>query len=164
MTIKINGDIDSQLATKFLEDIKTQYVAGEDMSLEINSLGGFINSAIHIAEVIRFLQSQHSKITILNTGDVMSAATIIWLVCDQRIWDPRYSFLIHNPYMQDISGDADDLIESAIKLVEVEGDIVELYCNISGKTPDEIHALMLLERPMTLDELIDFKFITGYKK
>ena len=164
MNFKIYGDIDSQLATEFLEEVKNQYVAGEDISIEINSFGGFLNSATQIADVLRFLQSQHSKITILNTGDVMSAATIIWLICDQRIWDPQYSFLIHNPYMQDVTGDATHLIEQAIELTEVEGDIVELYCNISGKTPDEIHELMVQERPMTLDELIDFQFITGYKK
>ena len=164
MNFKIYGDIDSQLATEFLEEVKNQYVAGEDISIEINSLGGFLNSATQIADVLRFLQSQRSRVTILNTGDVMSAATIIWLVCDQRIWDPQYNFLVHNPYMEDITGDAVHLIEQAIELTETEEDLVEFYCNISGKTPDEIHDLMVQERPMTLDELIDFQFITGYKK
>ncbi len=164
MKCAIIGDIDSQLATEFMEGIKTYYVAGEDVEIELNSTGGFINSAIYIADVLRFLQSQHSKITILNTGDVMSAATIIWLVCDERIWDPRYSFLIHNPYMQNVSGDADHLIKQAIELTEVEEDIVELYCVTSGKTQDEVRELMSQERPMTLDELIEFKFITDYVK
>lgn len=94
----------------------------------------------------------------------MSAATIIWLNCNERIWDPNYNFLIHNPYMEGISGDAEQLIEQAVELADVEEDIRELYCAISGKTPAEVEVMMEQERPMTVDELLDWKFITSVKK
>ena len=160
MRLEIKGNIDSRVAEDFINQIKAQYSPGEDVQILIDSTGGFINSAIYIAEMIRFLQSQYSKVAIFNIGDVMSAATIIWLVCDMRVWDPHYDFLIHNPYMQNVSGDANQLIQQAIELTEVEEDIVELYCTISGKTEGEVLTLMAEERPMTVEELKDFNFIT----
>ena len=164
MRLEMKGNIDSRVAEDFINQIKTQYSPGEDVQILIDSTGGFINSAIYIAEMIRFLQSQHSKATILNIGDVMSAATIIWLVCEVRVWDPHYDFLIHNPYMQNVTGDANQLIQQAIELTEVEEDIVELYCTISDKTEDDILTLMAEERPMTVEELKEWKFITDLKK
>lgn len=160
MRLEMKGNIDSRVAEDFINQIKAQYSPGEDVQILIDSTGGFINSAIYIAEMIRFLQSQHSKVTILNIGDVMSAATIIWLVCEVRIWDPHYDFLIHNPYMQNVTGDANQLIQQAIELTEVEEDIVELYCTISDKTEDDILTLMAEERPMTTEELQEFNFVT----
>lgn len=164
MVINIEGDLTSRVVESIYNSIKDSYKIGEDVEIYINSNGGYINVAVAVSEVLKYLQMSGSRIIIKNTGDVMSAATIIWLNCNERIWDPNYNFLIHNPYMEGISGDAEQLIEQAVELADVEEDIRELYCAISGKTPAEVEVMMEQERPMTVDELLDWKFITSVKK
>lgn len=162
MKFDLYGDINPKMVEDLGNWVVDNYKEGEKVLLTINSNGGFINAAVTISEIIRYIQSFHSEVTIINIGDVMSAATIIWLSCNRRIWNPQYDFLIHSPYIQNVTGNADELIEQAIELTGVEGDIVELYCTISGKTEDEVLDLMKQERPMTFDELVDYHFITGY--
>ena len=66
--------------------------------------------------------------------------------------------------MEGISGDADDLLEQAMELIDVEEDIRQLYSAISGKTIDEVETLMAQSRPMTVEELKEWNFITDLKK
>lgn len=164
MVLDIQGDLDSQPAEDVYNTIHDSYVPGEDVEISIDSRGGYINVAVSIMVVLKYLQMAGSHITIHNTGPVMSAATIIWLICDERIWDPQFEFLIHNPFMEDVSGDADVLLEQAVELVDVEEDIRQLYSAISGKTPNEVETLMVQSRPMTVEELKEWNFITDLKK
>lgn len=164
MVLDIQGDLTSLPAENVYNTIHDSYVPGEDVEIFIDSRGGYINVAVSIMIVLKYLQMAGSHITIHNTGPVMSAATIIWLICDERIWDPQFDFLIHNPFMEGVSGDADVLLEQAVELVDVEEDIRQLYSAISDKTTDEVETLMLQSRPMTVEELKEWNFITDLKK
>lgn len=164
MVLDIQGDLTSRTVENVYNTIHDSYVPGDAVEISIDSRGGYINVAVSVMTVLKYLQMVGSHITIHNTGPVMSAATIIWLTCNERIWDPQFDFLIHNPYMEGISGDADDLLEQAVELVDVEEDIRQLYSAISGKTTDEVEALMAQSRPMTVEELKEWNFITDLKK
>lgn len=164
MVLDIQGDLDEHAAENVYNTIHDSYVTGDNIEITIDSLGGYINVAVSVMVVLKYLQMAGSHITIHNTGPVMSAATIIWLTCNERIWDPQFDFLIHNPYMEGISGDADDLLEQAVELIDVEEDIRQLYSAISGKTPNEVETLMAQSRPMTVEELKEWNFITDLKK
>lgn len=164
MVINIQGDLTSKTVESIYDTIKDSFVPGEDVEIYIDSKGGFINVAVAISEVLKHLQMTGSKLKIRNTGDVMSAATIIWLTCEERIWNPEYNFLIHNPYLEGVAGDAEQLIEQAVELADVEENIRQLYCAISGKTPSEVEVLMEQERPMTVEELLEWNFITAVEK
>ena len=119
MVLDIQGDLDSHVVENVFNTIHDSYVPGGDVEISIDSRGGYINVAGSVMMVLKYLQMAGSHITIHNTGPVMSAATIIWLICDERIWDPQFDFLIHNPYMEGISGDADDLLEQAVELMDI---------------------------------------------
>lgn len=164
MILDIQGDLTSRTVENICNTIHDSYVTGDNIEISIDSRGGYINVAVSVMMVLKYLQMTGSHITIHNTGPVMSAATIIWLTCNKRIWDPQFDFLIHNPYMEGISGDADDLLEQAVELVDVEEDIRQLYSAISGKTTDEVETLMSQSRPMTVEELKEWNFITDLKK
>ena len=164
MVLDIQGDLTSRTVENVYNTIHDSYVPGDDVEISIDSRGGYINAAVSVMMVLKYLQMTGSHITIHNIGSVMSAATIIWLICDERIWDPQFDFLIHNPYMEGISGDADDLLEQAMELIDVEEDIRQLYSAISGKTTDEVETLMVQSRPMTVEELKEWNFITDLKK
>ena len=164
MVLDIQGDLDSRAVTNVYNTIHDSYVPGDEVEISIDSRGGYIDVAVSVMVVLKYLQMAGSHITIRNTGPVMSAATIIWLICDERIWDPQFDFLIHNPYMEGISGDADDLLEQVVELIDAEEDIRQLYSTISGKTPNEVETLMVQSRPMTVEELKEWNFITDLKK
>lgn len=164
MILDIQGDLTSHTVENICNTIRDSYVPGDDVEILIDSRGGYINVAVSVMMVLKYLQTTGSYITSHNTGPVMSAATIIWLTCNERIWDPQSDFLIHNPYMEGISGDADDLLEQAVELADVEEDIRQLYSAISGKTADEVETLMSQSRPMTVEELKEWNFITDLKK
>ena len=164
MVLDIQGDLDSRVVENVYNTIHDSYVPGDDMEISIDSRGGYLNAAESVMTVLKYLQMAGTHITIHNTGPVMSAATLIWLTCDERIWDPQFDFLIHNPYMEGISGDADDLLEQAVDLADAEEDIRQLYSAISGKTPNEVETLMAQSRPMTVEELKEWNFITDLKK
>ena len=160
MVLDIQGDLAGLAAENVYNTIHDSYVPGDDVEISIDSMGGYISVAESIMTALKYLQMAGSHITIHNTGPVMSAATIIWLTCNERIWDPQFDFLIHNPYMEDVSGDADVLLEQAVELVDVEEDIRQLYSAISGKTADEVETLMAQERPMTVEELKEWNSIS----
>lgn len=164
MVLDIQGELTSRAAENVYNTIHDSYVPGDEVEISIDSRGGYFNAAVSIMMVLKYLQMAGSHITIHNTGPVMSAATLIWLTCDERIWDPRFDFLIHNPYMEGVSGDADDLLEQAVDLIITEEDIRQLYSAISGKTPNEVETLMVQSRPMTVEELKEWNFITDLKK
>ena len=164
MVLDIQGDLTASTAENVYNTIHDSYIPGDNIEITIDSRGGYINVAVSVMVVLKYLQMAGSHITIHNTGPVMSAATIIWLTCDERIWDPQFDFLIHNPYMEGISGDADDLLEQAVELADIEEDIRQLYIAISGKTPNEVETLMSQSRPMTVEELKEWNFITDLKK
>ena len=164
MVLDIQGDLDSRAVTNVYNTIHDSYVPGDEVEISIDSRGGYIDVAVSVMVVLKYLQMTGSHITIRNTGPVMSAATIIWLICDERIWDPQFDFLIHNPYMEGISGDADDLLEQVVELIDAEEDIRQLYSAISGKTSNEVETLMAQSRPMTVEELKEWNFITDLKK
>ena len=164
MVLDIQGDVDSRVVENVFNTIHDSYVPGDEVEISIDSRGGYIDVAVSVMVVLKYLQMAGSHITIRNTGPVMSAATIIWLICDERIWDPQFDFLIHNPYMEGISGDADDLLEQVVELIDAEEDIRQLYSAISGKTPNEVETLMVQSRPMTVEELKEWNFITDLKK
>ena len=164
MILDIQGDLTSHTVENICNTIRDSYVPGDDVEIFIDSRGGYIYVAVSVTMVLKYLQMAGSYITIHNTGPVMSAATIIWLTCNKRIWDPQFDFLIHNPYMEGISGDVDDLLEQTIELFDIEEDIRQLYSAISGKTTDEVEILMSQSRPMTVEELKEWNFITDLKK
>ena len=164
MVLDIQGELTSRTVENVYNTIHDSYVPGDDVEISIDSRGGYFNTAVSVMMVLKYLQMAGSHITIHNTGPAMSAATLIWLTCDERIWDPRFDFLIHNPYMEGVSGDADDLLEQAVDLIDTEEDIRQLYSAISGKTPNEVETLMVQSRPMTVEELKEWNFITDLKK
>lgn len=160
MEVTVSGLINSNQIIDFIDKIKQEYKAKDPVTIYFNSRGGYVESGEGLAEIIMYLQSMGSKVTAINTGDIMSATTIPWLVCDNRIWDDTYNFLIHNPYLENVAGDADELIKQAVQLTSIENDIADLYQAISEKPLTSILELMQQERPMTIEELIDYKFIT----
>lgn len=91
----------------------------------------------------------------------MSAATLIWLSCNKRVWNCNVGdFLIHCPWLSEVSGNSEELISYAIDLIQLENDIKQIYSNIGKVEPAEFNKIMEAEEPMKLDDMIKYKFVT----
>ena len=160
MDIYINGEITDKTVIYVAEVLRKEYVPGVDINVYIDSFGGYIDSADMIAEMLVECRNFGSRIICRNTGDVASAATIIWLTGNDRIFDfSKGEFLIHMPYVE-VAGTSDELIEVAISLTETEQELAELYSVYSGKPIDEIIERMKKEVPMTWREMFEYKLAT----
>ena len=159
MVINIFGDIDQTMVDEIYAKIINEYTIGEEVTIIFDSCGGFLQSAYDILNLLSELPT--TNITAINKGDVMSAATIIWLSCDKRVWNcNRGDFLIHCPWLCDISGNSEELISYAIDLIQLEDDIKQIYGNISNVEPAEFAKIMEAEEPMEIDDILKYRFAT----
>jgi len=160
MKLNIYGEINQNMIDYVFKEIENNYTDGETIELDFNSMGGFLEAADIIVDILQQAKSYGSKIIARNSGDVCSAATVIWLFADERIWDNSYRFLIHNPYLENISGDVDSLLAQIKGLIETEDDLANLYSIVSSKEKPFLFEIMKENRPLTLDELQKLNFIT----
>ena len=158
MVISIVGDIDQKMVDETYNKIINEYTIDEEVTIIFDSCGGYLQSAY---DIIDLLSQLPSDITAINTGDVMSAATLIWLYCDKRVWNDKVGdFLIHCPWLADVSGNSEELISYAIDLIQLEDDIKRIYSNISNVEPAKFNEIMEAEKTMEIDDMIKYKFVT----
>jgi ATP-dependent protease ClpP protease subunit len=158
VVINIVGDIDQTMVDDVYSKIINEYTIGDEVTIIFDSAGGYLQSAY---DIIDLLSELPVDITALNTGDVMSAATLIWLHCDKRVWNCNVGdFLIHCPWLADVSGNSEELISYAIDLIQLEEDIKQIYSNIGKVEPAEFDKIMEEEKPMKLDEILKYRFAT----
>ena len=161
MKLEIKGEINEQMLENISQEIYSNYKAGEDVEIEFDSPGGYIETAEAIVDVITALKDAGSKIICKNTGDVMSSAVAIWLTGDLRIWDTRHSMLIHNPYVVNVSGDGEELLDTSLQLLEIENELAQVYSLFSDNDTEYILEIMKENRALSLRELEDLGFITS---
>ena len=160
MIINIVGDIDQKMVDEIYYKIINEYTIGEEVTIVFDSCGGYLQSAYDIIDLLSELPTT-TNLTAINTGDVMSAATLIWLHCTKRVWNcNRGDFLIHCPWLSDVSGDSEELISYAIDLIQLENDIKQIYSNIGKVEPAQFSNIMESEQPMEIDDMVKYKFVT----
>lgn len=159
MIISIVDDIDQKMVDDIYYKIMNEYTIGDEVTVIFNSCGGYLQSAYDIIDLLSELPA--TTITAVNTGDVMSAATLIWLHCDKRVWNDKVGdFLIHCPWLADVSGNSEELISYAIDLIQLEDDIKQIYGNIGKVEPAEFDKIMEEEKPMEIDDIVKYRFAT----
>jgi len=94
----------------YIEELQTLREAQEsdDVTLYINSVGGYVSTAIQIVNGIRNCKA---KVTAVIEGECHSAATYIFLACDEWVVNSGVLMLIHN-YSGGAYGKGVDLIDS----------------------------------------------------
>lgn len=129
----------------------------------INSPGGFVDIGDSIYDYLISLKKKGKAITTIQNGLIGSIATKLFLAGDRRIADDRYKFWIHNPFLDNVSGDQDQLMKMAQNLAQTEKDLVKFYGEFTSITPEGLDGLMKIETGLTADQCIKFKFATEKK-
>ena len=144
------GGVTAKSFQKELAGIKASQI-----DLHINSPGGEVFDGITIYNLIK----QHpANVTAHIDGLAASIASVIALAGDTVIMAENALFMIHNPWGFAM-GDASEMRKTADLLDKIGGSLVTAYASKSGKSDDEISALMDAETWMTAQEAKDAGFI-----
>ncbi len=157
-TINIIGEIDDKAVERFIEDVKAlDYEDG--VLIQFDSNGGFLDAGYSIASIIMDLK-QKTNVAASNIGNVMSAATLPYVVCSYRIFDTsKGEFLIHNASLEYVSGDGDYLMKAAISTLQTDNDLADFYSAVGGKPAEIYLERMERDEPLTPDEMVELGFV-----
>lgn len=147
-----------------LVDIIAQFRAipesKKDIVVVIDSPGGYVDTGDSIYNYLESKKAEGYKITTVQRGIVGSIATKIFLAGDQRIVNDSQEFFIHNPLVQNVSGDANVMKSIASQLEESKQRLMQFYIGKTGNNQAAIEPLMNEETSLTADQAVALGFAT----
>lgn len=144
------GGVSALNFVKELNSIKAPVI-----NLRINSPGGDVFGARAMETAIR---EHTSQIIAHIDGQAASAATYVALAADNvKISDGGF-FMIHKAWSIAL-GNADDMLQMAALLEKVDETLINTYAKRTGKSADEIAALMTDETWFNAQEALDSGFV-----
>jgi ATP-dependent protease ClpP protease subunit len=111
------------------------------IDLRLNSPGGSVFDAVAIHNA---LKRHEGTVTVWIDGIAASAASYIAMAGDEIVMPENAFLMIHDPSGL-VMGTAEDMRAMAEALDKVKGALVQGYAAKSGRTPEEISALMSAE-------------------
>jgi ATP-dependent Clp endopeptidase proteolytic subunit ClpP len=139
-------------AKDFITDLKK--IDASEITLFINSPGGSVFDGLAIYNAIR----QHpANVTVKVMGVAASAASFIAMAGDKIVMPENTFMMVHNP-MGGVFGNADEMREWADTLDKIAASLIAIYVARTGKTEDEVKALLNAETWMTAKEAVDLGF------
>jgi ATP-dependent protease ClpP protease subunit len=146
-----------------LIDVISQVQSGDskDISVIINSPGGFVEVGNAIYSYLEGLKAKGYKIKTVADKLVGSIATKIFLVGDEREMRSYSEFFIHNPAVDPGLSDANKLASFAQRVSEVESDLRKFYAEKTGTEEDVLKPLMDVETSMSAKQAVSLGFATS---
>lgn len=159
--IYINGIIGGDGNIGLMEVISQvhKYPEATEYRVFIDSPGGYCDMGYAIYDYLISLKGK--KITTIANGMVASIATVIFLAGEERLVSPNSRLMIHNPWGDEIKGDADQLELAAMEMRAEEDKLIRFYSKITGISSQGLDALMKQETYMSPEQAIEMKFATG---
>lgn len=142
-------------AKSFLDDLRT--VTTDEVDVEINSPGGDVFAGLAIYNGLR---ASGKKINVKVLGLAASAASLVAMAGDTIEMPENAFMMIHNPWGFAMGG-ADEMRNTADVLDKIGTGLVSTYAKRTGKTAQEITALLDAETWMTAQEAVDAGFATS---
>ncbi|HDR8916805.1 head maturation protease, ClpP-related [Burkholderia multivorans] len=145
--IRIYGDIgfwgtDAELFASKLDEVAA---TATSIVVAVNSMGGDVFDAFTIYNALR----RHAgKVTGRVDGVAASAASLILMACDEIVMPSNAMLMIHNPHTV-AAGEAADLRKLADLLDSTSDNMLAAYVKRSGRTEDEVRAIMDAETWLT---------------
>ena len=127
-------------AKGFLAELGT-LPEGTPVDLRLNSPGGSVFDAVAIHNA---LKRHEGTVTVWIDGIAASAASYVAMAGDEIVMPENAFLMIHDPAGL-VMGTAEDMRAMAEALDKVKGSLVSGYAAKSGRTPEEVSALMAAE-------------------
>ena len=142
-------------AKSFLNDLAS--AQGDSVRVEINSPGGDVFAGLAIYNGLR---NSGKKVNVRVLGLAASAASLVAMAGD-TIEMPENSFMmVHNPWGFAMGG-ASDMRDTADMLDKLGVSLASTYAKRTGKSAEEITALLDAETWMSAAEAVDAGFATA---
>ncbi|MGV8828238.1 MAG: Clp protease ClpP [Breznakibacter sp.] len=163
--IEIDGPISSYYISKNFISNELKRAGSKEVELRISSLGGAVDHALAIHELL----VKHGNVTAVLSGFVASSATIIALGAKTIRMSENAFFLVHKvmSYVDEWGlmneDDLDRVIENLTKNKEenkkMDLVIARIYARKTGKTIEEVHALMQKDTWLNAEETKTWGFV-----
>ncbi len=135
-------------AKDFISELKA--IDAKEITLSINSPGGSVFDAIAIYNALR---ASGSKITVRVMGVAASAASYIAMAGDKIVMPKNTFMMVHNP-LNAIYGNAAEMRDMADILDKVGASLTATYVARTGRSEEDVKALLADETYMTADEAV----------
>lgn len=129
-----------------------------NISITVNSPGGQIFEASAIHDFIQQLETDGYDVETIGIGMICSAATYILSASKKSKISKNAYYMIHN-VSGGVWGDVNDIEKYAIQLRTFNNNIRDFYVNLTGKTPEDIEALMNAETWFYGQQAVDNGFV-----
>lgn len=150
----IVGDWQDELDAKSV--ISKIIAAGdEEIDLYISSYGGSLTEGVAIYNT---LLRHKGAVTAYIDGVAASAATVIMLGAEKVIMPENTMIMVHNPWTM-AAGDHNDMAKAGEMLEKHRDAILSIYMEKTGKSEDELKAMMDEETWMTAEEALAHGFV-----
>lgn len=140
------------------DDFKNVGANGDPVVIHISSEGGSVFQGFTIYNRILELRRKGIKVIARIEGLCASIATLIALAADEVEMSETAQWMIHNPF-NNVIGDADELARESQRLRAIEGQLIKVYMEKTGKSEEEIKALMKEEAMITATEAKEIGFV-----
>lgn len=137
---------------EFLDDFR-KIPNDSDLKISINSFGGAVYTGLSIYSL---LKTHKGSITFRVDGAAMSAATIITSVPGAKVVMPKGSMMMIHKVSAGAYGTTDDMRKTADDVEKLEENIVGIYAEKTGRTPEELREKMNAETYFTAEEAVEF--------
>ncbi|HIV29026.1 MAG TPA: Clp protease ClpP [Candidatus Ornithocaccomicrobium faecavium] len=129
----------------------------KDVVVYINSPGGDVFAA---AEIYTALREHKGRVTVKITGIAASAASVIAMAGDEVLMSPVAYMMVHDPWTY-AAGNYREMEHQAAILKEIGEGLIAAYTAKTGKTRDEIAAMLAAETYMNAQKCVDEGFADG---
>ncbi len=149
-----------------LQDIIAQYKKqklNRIINVKISSPGGSVVEGDAIHDYLESLKKDHIVNT-ETTGSIGSIATKIYLVGQERIISEGHDFMIHNPWIDSVTGDSNELKSITKQMEGHEKSLRSFYMAKTGLGEHAIRPLMDKEAKFEADMAIELGFATKKKE
>lgn len=147
-------------AAQFARGWKELEASSKRIDLHISSPGGSLFDAIAIYNIV---QQSAVPVDIYVDGIALSAASLIAMAGRKTVMAENALLMLHNPYTVTVGDKAEH--ESSIRALEAATDAaIVAYANKSGKSNDEIRAILDAETWYGADEAKDAGFVDKVSK
>ena len=148
--------------TVVARSIRRRIDRAKDLTVYINSPGGDVMAGAEIYSALREHRAKGlGRVTVKVTGIAASAASIVAMAGDEVLMSPVAYMMIHNPWTAPGPSNAKELRHQADVLDVISEGLINAYEERTGKTRDELMALLEGETYMSAQTCFDEGFADG---
>ncbi len=156
--IFINGEINDELSSKVISNLLyLDSISHDDISLYINSPGGYVNQGMAIIDTMNYIKSD---IKTYSLGQSFSMASII-LSCGtkgKRYTLPNSIIMIHQP-SGGAYGKSDDVLITTNNLTKCKDKLINILVKQTKKNKKEITSYMNNDYYMDASDALSFGIV-----